>query len=154
MPTRFCGVTQLTSSPQPRPGWSQKLDDPATRTLAPACTAEPRGFAIDAAVHLQIALGLSAIDQLPYATDLGESRMEEMLMPEAGSTVMTSTWSTSGRISTSTSAGVAGLIATPARFPRSRMLCTVRCRLKLPSQWTRNESEPASANSWRNGPDS
>ena len=33
--------------------------------------------------------------------------------------------------------------------PSALMRCTVRCRLALPSQWTRNESEPASTNSSR-----
>src|SRR5258708_3532809 len=60
---------------------------------------------------------------------------------------MTNTWSISGRISSSTAAGVAGLIATPTRLPSAAMLSTVRCRFRLPSQCTRNESEPASTNS-------
>src|ERR1700731_4485370 len=62
---------------------------------------------------------------------------------------MTSTWSRSGRISSRTDAGVAGLIATPVLFPIALMRCTVRCKLLLSSQWTRNELEPASANSSR-----
>src|SRR6266446_6007595 len=63
---------------------------------------------------------------------------------------MTKTCSTSPRISSSTEAGVAGLMATPARLPRALILCTVRCRLALPSQWTRRESDPASAKASRN----
>src|SRR4029453_4284600 len=63
---------------------------------------------------------------------------------------MTNTWSTSWTISSSTVAGVAGLMATPTRLPRVLIRWTVRCRLLLPSQWTRNESEPAGANSSRN----
>src|SRR6266478_10088137 len=62
---------------------------------------------------------------------------------------MTRTCSTSPSISSSTEAGVAGLITTPARFPRALIRCTVRCRLALPSQWTRKESDPASANAPR-----
>ena len=50
-------------------------------------------------------------------------------------------------ISSSTAAGVAGLMATPTRFPNALMRCTVRDRSLLPSQWTRNESVPACANS-------
>ena len=42
-----------------------------------------------------------------------------------------------------TVAQVAGLMATPTRFPNALMLCTVRDRLLLPSQWTKNESVPA-----------
>src|SRR4029077_12863455 len=38
-------------------------------------------------------------------------------------------------------------MATPARLPNALMRCTVRCKLLLPSQWTRNESDPASVNS-------
>src|SRR5918996_1151142 len=38
---------------------------------------------------------------------------------------------------------------TPTRLPSAFTRCTVRCRLWLPSQWTRNESEPASVNSFR-----
>src|SRR5918996_898203 len=38
-------------------------------------------------------------------------------------------------------------MATPTRLPSAFTRCTVRCRLWLPSQWTRNESEPASVNS-------
>src|SRR5262245_27731284 len=62
---------------------------------------------------------------------------------------MTKTSSKSGRISSNTAAGVAGLMATPARLPNALMRCTVRCKLALPSQWTRKESEPASTNSSR-----
>src|SRR5882724_9668456 len=40
-------------------------------------------------------------------------------------------------------------MATVALLPSALMRCTVRCRLSLPSQWTRNESEPAAANSSR-----
>src|SRR5437016_12195239 len=40
-------------------------------------------------------------------------------------------------------------MTTPTRFPSAFTRCTVRCRLLLPSQWTRNESEPASVNSSR-----
>ena len=57
---------------------------------------------------------------------------------------MTSTWSTSGMISSRTAAEVAGLIATPTRFPNALMRCTVRDRSLLPSQWTKNELVPAS----------
>src|SRR3984893_10845096 len=60
---------------------------------------------------------------------------------------MTSTWSRSCMISSRTVAGVAGLMATPTRFPNALMLCTVRDRLLLPSQWTKNESVPACTNS-------
>src|SRR5215468_2085719 len=60
---------------------------------------------------------------------------------------MTSTWSRSCKISSSTLGGVAGLIATPTRFPDALMRCTVRERSLLPSQWTRNVSVPASTNS-------
>src|SRR5262249_48735096 len=63
---------------------------------------------------------------------------------------MTRTCSTSSRISSSTEAGVAGLMTTPARFPRALIRCTVRCRLALPSQWTSRESDPASAKASRN----
>src|SRR5262245_48012704 len=63
---------------------------------------------------------------------------------------MTRTCSTSTRISSSTEAGVAGLMTTPARLPRALIRCTVRCRLALPSQWTRSESDPASAKASRN----
>ena len=52
-------------------------------------------------------------------------------------------------ISSSTLAGVAGLMATPARFPNALIRCTVRDRSVLPSQWTKNESVPACANSSR-----
>ena len=38
-------------------------------------------------------------------------------------------------------------MATPTRFPNALMRCTVRDRSLLPSQWTRNESVPACANS-------
>src|SRR4030095_5528189 len=69
--------------------------------------------------------------------------------PNPGLTVITRIWSTSDRISSSTTAGVAGLMATPARFPSALMRCTVRCKLLFPSQWTRKESEPASTNSSR-----
>src|SRR5882724_5460302 len=62
---------------------------------------------------------------------------------------MTSTWSRSWMMSSSTADGVAGLMATAARLPSVLILCTVRCKLLLPSQWTRNESEPAAANSSR-----
>src|SRR5438105_1683263 len=62
---------------------------------------------------------------------------------------MTSTWSRSWTISSSTADGVAGLMATAARLPSVLIFCTVRCRLLLPSQWTRNESEPAATNSSR-----
>src|SRR5262252_9614212 len=37
----------------------------------------------------------------------------------------------------------------PARLPSALICCTVRCKLSLPSQCTRNESEPASTNSSR-----
>src|SRR5215471_3140482 len=63
---------------------------------------------------------------------------------------MTRTCSTSTSISSSTDAGVAGLMTTPARLPRALIRCTVRCRFGLPSQWTRSESDPASANVSRN----
>ena len=46
-------------------------------------------------------------------------------------------------ISSRTAAGVAGLMATPTRFPNVLMRCTVRDRSLLPSQWTRNELVPA-----------
>src|SRR5215475_2914980 len=60
---------------------------------------------------------------------------------------MTSTWSSSCRISSSTVGGVAGLMATPTRFRDALMRRTVRERSLLPSQWTRNESVPAATNS-------
>src|SRR6202022_4266582 len=60
---------------------------------------------------------------------------------------MTSTWSRSCMISSKTVAGVARLMATPTRFPNALMLCTVRDRLLLPSQWTKNEAVPACTNS-------
>src|SRR5215471_3846027 len=41
-------------------------------------------------------------------------------------------------------------MTTLARLPNTLMRCSVRCRLLLPSQWTRNASEPASVNSSRN----
>src|SRR5262245_5221714 len=41
-------------------------------------------------------------------------------------------------------------MTTPGRLPSALILCTVRCRLSLPSQWTRMESDPASANVSRN----
>src|SRR5947209_7212745 len=41
-------------------------------------------------------------------------------------------------------------MTTLARLPNPLMRCTVRCRLLLPSQWTRNASEPASVNASRN----
>src|SRR5262249_6413569 len=53
-------------------------------------------------------------------------------------------------MSSSTDAGVAGLMATLARLPSALTWCTVRCKLLFPSQWTRNASEPASVNSSRN----
>src|SRR5262249_47020899 len=53
-------------------------------------------------------------------------------------------------MSSSTAAGVAGLMATLARLPNTLMRCTVRCGWLLPSQWTRNASEPASVNASRN----
>src|SRR5215510_10757577 len=53
-------------------------------------------------------------------------------------------------MSSSIAAGVAGLMTTLARLPNTLMRCRVRCRLFLPSQWTRNASEPASVNSSRN----
>ena len=40
-------------------------------------------------------------------------------------------------------------MTTPTRLPSALTRCTVRCKLLLPSQWTRNESEPASTNSSR-----
>src|SRR6516162_1155719 len=60
---------------------------------------------------------------------------------------MTRTWSRSGRISSSTAAEVAGLMAAPTDFPNALMRCTVRDRSLFPSQWTRKESVPACANS-------
>jgi len=54
-------------------------------------------------------------------------------------TVITNTRSISGRISSSTAAAVAGLIATPARFPSSLILRTVRWILLFPSQCTTKE---------------
>src|SRR5215831_14473364 len=60
---------------------------------------------------------------------------------------MTNIWSRSCMISSRTAADVAGLRATPTRFPNTLMRCTVRDRSLLPSQWTRNESVPACTNS-------
>src|SRR5712664_2124703 len=41
-------------------------------------------------------------------------------------------------------------MATLTRLPNTLTCCRVRCRLLLPSQWTRNASEPASVNASRN----
>ena len=91
-------------------------------------------FYIDAPGHLHFAPGLDLFDQLTDTPDLGQGRGEEMLLSEPGLTVMTNTYSTSCRISSSTVAGVAGLITTPACLPSALMRCTVRCKLALPSQ--------------------
>src|SRR3984893_13667575 len=66
---------------------------------------------------------------------------------------MTSTWSRSCMISSRTVAQVAGLMAAPTRFPNALMLCTVRDRLLLPSQWTKtNRSRPAPSELMIGGP--
>ena len=67
--------------------------------------------------------------------------------PKPGLTVMTSTRSTSARISLSADAGVAGLMATPARAPRPRICCARRCKCGVASWWTVMMSAPAAAKS-------
>ena len=69
--------------------------------------------------------------------------------PNPGLTVITSTRSRPGRTSSSITAGVAGLIATPAFSPSPLMRWIVRSRWIAPSTWTISEDDPASAKASR-----
>jgi hypothetical protein len=66
-----------------------------------------------------------------------------------GFTDITSTKSTSGRISSSEPRGVDGLSATPAFTPRLRRWSIARCRWGSASTWTLIEEAPASAKASR-----
>src|SRR2546425_8771361 len=131
------------------PPRSPKIAEPATSTVAPARTTSGAVVASMPPSTSTSHPGLCRSVSSRTRSIFGEVVRMNCWWPKPGSTVMTSTWSRSWTISSSTADGVAGLMATAARLPSVLIFCTVRCRLLLPSQWTRNESEPAAANSSR-----
>src|SRR4030095_8618935 len=131
------------------PARSLKIDEPATSTVAPARTTRGAVVASMPPSTSTSQPGLRRSTSSRTRSIFGSVVRMNCWWPKPGLTVMTSTWSRSWTISSSTAPGVAGLMATAALLPSALMRCTVRCRLLLPSQWTRNESEPAAANSSR-----
>ena len=71
--------------------------------------------------------------------------------PKPGFTVITSTRSTQSSTGSTIAAGVPGLIATPARLPRSRMVWSERWICGPASAWTVMPSAPACAKAARYG---
>jgi len=130
------------------PSRSPKTEVPATKTSAPAA-------APSAAVVASMPPSSSSSHQsrffnhLTHALNFRQRRANERLMTEARIDRHDQHPSSSGRTSSNTEAGVAGLMASPTPLPRLLMRWRVRCKLLLPSQWTMNESDPASANSAR-----
>ena len=110
---------------------------------------ERRRRGVDASIHLHIARRVEPFDQRAHPFDLRHRGVNELLMTEARIDrhdqylvhVVDDFLQHAG--------GVAGWIATPARLPSELIRCTVRCRWWLPSQCTRSESDPASANETR-----
>src|SRR5262249_16872537 len=110
------------------------------------------GGRIDAAVHFEAARRPELIDHFPRTADLRQRGGKKMLVAEAGIDrhhqhlvdVLYDFFDHRGG-----GRRVAGLVATATPLPSGLMCCTVRERSLLPSQWTMNESTPASANSSR-----
>jgi hypothetical protein len=120
-----------------------KIADPATTTSTPTATASGGIGHVDPSVHLEAAPRFDSLDHLAPTPDLRERRVKEVRMSESAVhhhdqhlVEVLHDLLQNGRASRR-------LMATPTRFPNALMLCTVRDRLLLPSQWTKNESVPA-----------
>src|SRR5258705_4373285 len=123
-----------------------KIACPATRILTPAATT---AAALLSSMPPSISIGA---DERARVSTSRTRRTFSMLCgmngwpPKPGFTDMTSTWSRSCAISSSTPAGVAGFNTAPARAPSFLINPIVRCRCGTASTWTEIMSAPASTN--------
>src|SRR5690606_10778873 len=122
---------------------------PATRMVAPAftarrmvCGAMPPSTSMSARLPARASSSraLAILDSVPGI---------KACPPNPGSTDMISSWSKSPVISSIADRGVAGLSATPARHPSSRIRVSVRCRWGRTSACTEIVVAPASAKASR-----
>ncbi len=104
---------------------------------------------VHAAVHLDRDGRPRARIASRKSPDLVEAGGSSFCPAKPGLTDMTSTKSTSGRISSRAPRGVDGLSATPGRTPRLRRWSTARCRWGSASTWTLIEDAPASTKASR-----
>jgi hypothetical protein len=132
-----------------RGGRATKMADPATTTRAPRATRS-------AALSALIPPSTSSSARAPTRSSRARARATLSSVsgmrgwpPKPGFTVMTSSRSSWVRISSTTTSGVAGQSAAPARTPASWIAAIVPWRWRTASTWTVMMVAPASTNSRR-----